>query len=57
MTAKNPNFGKKGFVNMKNGKFYIHVKYDGKTYFISAKTVNSILNGSVKKGAYIFGYK
>jgi len=49
-------FGKKGYMHLQENKVYIHVDYDGKTYFVYAKTVNDILNG-VKKGTSILGYK
>jgi len=43
-------------MHLQENKVYIHVDYDGKTYFVYAKTVNDILNG-VKKGTSILGYK
>ena len=54
--SKKTGFGEKGYIHLENNKVYIHVDYDGKTYFVYAKTVSDILNG-IKKGAYIRGYQ
>ena len=54
--SKKTEFGQKGFMHMENNKVFIHVKYDGKTYFVYVKSLKDLLNG-VKSGAYVFGYK
>ena len=54
--SKKTGFGKKGYMHKQENKVYIHVDYDGKTYFVYVKTLNDILSG-IKKGTSILGYK
>jgi hypothetical protein len=56
VSSKKAEFGEKGYIHMQGNKVYIHVTYDGKTYFVYVKTIEDILNG-VKKGASILGYR
>ena len=55
VTNRKTGFGKKGYMHKEESKVYIHVDYDGKTYFVYAKTLNDILSGA-KKGTSILGY-
>ena len=57
-TLSKAKCGKKGFMNMKGNKVFMHIKSDGKnrTYFVNVKTLENILNGTNTKGAYILGF-
>jgi hypothetical protein len=54
--SKKTGFGKKGYMHKQDKKVYIHIDYDGKTYFVYAKTLHDILSGK-KKGTSILGYE
>lgn len=54
--SKKTGFGTKGYLHKQGDKVYIHVDYDGKTYFVYAKTLSDVLSG-IKKGAFIRGYE